>query len=75
MAQEAPVSPGAAQVWASARKMGVGTSYGQQSKLWFSLAEGIISEVYGPQIDMAHITDLQWSWRCQRVLEKRNSIW
>ncbi len=60
MAEEAPGAPGATHVWTSARKMGVGTSYGKKSKVWFSLVEGIISEVYWPQIDMAQITDLQF---------------
>ncbi|WP_163830851.1 glycoside hydrolase family 15 protein [Spartinivicinus ruber] len=51
--------PGNPHQWTSARKAGVGTAVNDQSKVWFSLVDGIVSEVYWPQIDMAQITDLQ----------------
>lgn len=59
-ATEALGTPGATPVWTSARKVGIGTAYGKDSKVWFSLADGIITEVYWPQIDMAQITDAQF---------------
>ncbi|MCX4027064.1 hypothetical protein H0A36_13650 [Endozoicomonas sp. SM1973] len=57
--KEAIGQPGSPHQWTSARKVGVGTSANDQSKVWFSLVDGIVSEVYWPQIDMAQITDLQ----------------
>ena len=67
MTTNPPVSPspsGAAPpalfshpTWASARKDMVGTSLGS-SRLWFTIAEGIVTEVYYPRIDIPQIKDL-----------------
>ena len=46
-------------VWTNARKVGVGTAVGKDSKVWFTLADGIVTEMYWPQVDMAQVTDLQ----------------
>lgn len=43
--------------WASARKDIVGNALGS-SRLWFTVAEGIVSEVYYPRIDIPQIKDL-----------------
>ncbi len=43
--------------WASARKDMVGASLGS-SRLWFTVAEGIVTEVYYPRIDIPQIKDL-----------------
>jgi glucoamylase len=43
--------------WSSARKDIVGTSLGS-SRLWFTVAEGILTEVYYPRIDIPQIKDL-----------------
>ncbi|MBU2711910.1 glycoside hydrolase family 15 protein [Zooshikella harenae] len=56
----APGTPGIDHHWSSASKTGIGTANSKQSKVWFSLVDGIVSEVYWPQIDMAQITDLQF---------------
>jgi glucoamylase len=58
-AAAAPNPPSTNHVWTTARKVGIGTSAGTDSKVWFSLANGIVTEVYWPQIDMAQVTDLQ----------------
>ena len=53
-------APQAAQshpTWASARKDMVGTSLGT-SRVWFTVAEGILTEVYYPRIDIPQIKDL-----------------
>ncbi|HVC01871.1 MAG TPA: glycoside hydrolase family 15 protein [Steroidobacteraceae bacterium] len=44
-------------VWACARKDLVGTSVGS-SRVWFTLAEGVVSEIYYPRIDIPQIRDL-----------------
>jgi glucoamylase len=43
--------------WASAQKDMVGASLGS-SRLWFTAAEGIVTEVYYPRIDIPQIKDL-----------------
>ena len=66
--------PGASSVWAYAGKTGIGTAYeeyfnekysdsgptGPISKVWFSLAQGIVTETAFGQIDQAQIKDLQF---------------
>lgn len=43
--------------WATAQKDMVGTSLGS-SRLWFTIAQGIVTEVYYPRIDIPQIKDL-----------------
>ncbi len=54
---KAPGSNNAHPTWASARKDMVGASLGS-SRLWFTIAEGIVTEVYYPRIDIPQIKDL-----------------
>lgn len=70
----APGAPGAASTWAYAGKNGIGTSYeaykdlkytdeavtGKVSKVWFSLAQGIITETMFGLIHEAQIKDMQF---------------
>ncbi|MGO9757415.1 MAG: glycoside hydrolase family 15 protein [Roseiarcus sp.] len=53
----APSAPFAHPTWASARKDMVGASLGS-SRLWFTVAEGVVTEVYYPRIDIPQIKDL-----------------
>lgn len=69
----APGAPGAAPVWAYSGKTGIGSSYeryvdgeyrhnadtGAVSKVWFSLAEGIVTETMFGLIHQAQIKDMQ----------------
>ena len=50
----APASRWSTPVWASARKDMVGTALGA-SRLWFSVAQGIVSEVYYPRIEIPQL--------------------
>lgn len=59
-AHQAPGAPGLPHHWTSARKVGIGTSYSPESKVWFSLVKGKLSEVYWPTIDTAQLTDMQF---------------
>ncbi|MHB1331659.1 MAG: glycoside hydrolase family 15 protein [Sulfuriferula sp.] len=43
--------------WSSARKDMTGTTLGA-SRLWFSVAQGIVSEVYYPRLDIPQLKDL-----------------
>lgn len=52
--------PGLPPNWSSASKQGIGTACNDKSKVWFTVAHGIITEVFYPTIDTANIKDLQF---------------
>jgi glucoamylase len=70
----APGAPGAASTWSYAGKTGIGTSYeqyaqgkysdqaatGPVSKVWFSLAQGIVTETMWGLIHQAQLRELQF---------------
>lgn len=51
--------PGLAPRWTQGSKDGVGTSYSADSRVWFTLWNGCITEVYYPTIDRPQVRDLQ----------------
>ena len=51
--------PGIAPRWAHGNKDGIGTAFSSDSPLWFTLAEGFVTEVYYPTIDSPQIRDVQ----------------
>ena len=53
----APAPEWSNPAWTSARKDMVGTALGA-SRLWFSVAQGIVSEVYYPRLDIPQLKDL-----------------
>ncbi len=53
-------APGIEPRWTRSDKQAVGTAYSASSRIWFTLAAGIISEVYYPTIDRPQIRDLQY---------------
>ncbi len=69
----APGAPGKASTWAFSGKQGIGTSYeayldgvhsesastGEVSKVWFSLAKGVLTETMYGMIHEAQLKDLQ----------------
>ena len=56
----APGHPGVTPTWSSSAKTGVGTALDRGSRVWFTLAEGIMTEVFFPQLDTAATRDLQF---------------
>jgi glucoamylase len=54
---KAPANAQRDPVWASARKDMVGTALGT-SRVWFTMAQGVVSEVYYPRIDIPQIRDI-----------------
>ncbi len=54
---QAPQAGSSQPAWACAGKDMVGTSLGS-SRLWFTVAQGIVTEVYYPRIDIPQIKDL-----------------
>ena len=57
---EAFGAPGMLPTWASARKQAVGTALSPRSHVWFTIAEGVLTEVYYPSVDCPNQRDLQF---------------
>ena len=45
--------------WATAAKNGFGTSVSLSSKVWFTLANGVMTEVFYPTVDLPNVQTLQ----------------
>src|SRR5262249_19025796 len=56
----APGAPGAASYSDLARKDCVGTAAGKGSKVWYTVAGGVLSDVYEPTIDNTDVSTLQY---------------
>ncbi|HET7872925.1 MAG TPA: glycoside hydrolase family 15 protein [Terriglobales bacterium] len=52
--------PGIAPTWSTSSKDGVGTAYATSSRSWFTVALGIVTEIYYPTIDKPQIRDAQF---------------
>ncbi len=52
--------PGIPPRWTHGSKDGVGTAYASSSRLWFTVWNGIVTEVYYPTVDRPQIRDLQY---------------
>jgi glucoamylase len=57
MSKNPPGHPGIKPHWTSSAKSGVGTSITSESRVWFSIAYGILDEIYHPFIDSATTRD------------------
>src|ERR1700753_3343140 len=55
----APGGPGVSPTWSRSDKDGVGTALSGASSLWYTVAGGIVTEVYYPDVDTPQIPDLQ----------------
>src|SRR5580658_3995051 len=55
---EAAGAPGAASYYDEARKDCVGTAADQSSKVWYTVADGTLSDVYAPTIDNTDVKSL-----------------
>ena len=55
----APGAPGLDAHWPSAAKNGFGTSNTPASKVWFTLNNGVMTEVYYPTLDVPNVQTLQ----------------
>ena len=56
----APGGPGAPSYFDLARKDCVGTAAGTGSKVWYTVAAGVLSDVYEPTIDNTNVSTLQY---------------
>src|SRR6185437_5593885 len=57
---EAFGGPGIDPRWTHGGKDGVGTAYAASSRIWFTLWNGIVTEVYYPYVDRPQVRDLQY---------------
>lgn len=57
---EAPGAPGIHSTWTTGAKQGLGTSASTNSKVWYTIQQGILGEVYYPQVDRPNVQDLQF---------------
>jgi glucan 1,4-alpha-glucosidase len=58
---DAPGAPGALATWTTGAKEGLGTSTTPQSKVWFTLTGGTLSEVYYPNATTPNVRELQFA--------------
>jgi glucoamylase len=59
-ASPAPGAPGEAAVWTEADKDGYGTATTLRSKVWHTLDDGVLTEVYFPDLGTPSVRDLQF---------------
>ena len=73
----APGGPGIEPRWTAGAKDAVGTAYAVSNRIWFTLANGINTEIYYPTIDMPQVRDLQYMISDGQTFfhdERRNTI-
>lgn len=70
----APGAPGAQSSWTTGAKQGLGTSTSTRSKVWFTLTQGEMSEVYYPRVDVANVRDLQLVVTDGRTFSDREEV-
>ena len=52
--------PGVGASWTTGNKLAVGASADKTSKVWFTVANGITSEVFYPRLDVPNMQDMQY---------------
>lgn len=52
--------PGVSPTWTNSNKDGIGTAYATSSRIWFTLAQGILTEIYWPYIDRPQVRDAEF---------------
>ena len=55
-----PGAPGAPATWTNGDKDGVGTALSRDSKVWYTLTGGTLSETYYPAADTPNVRELQF---------------
>ena len=56
----APGGPGLPPRWTRGAKEAVGTAYSSSSRVWYTIAAGVLTEIFYPTIDTPQIRDLQF---------------
>ena len=52
--------PGVAAAWTTGNKLAVGTSANTTSRVWFTVAKGVTTEVFYPRLDVPNMQDMQY---------------
>src|SRR4051794_14312317 len=58
--QAAPAGPGTVSHFGLARKDCVGTAANRGSKVWYTVAGGVLSDVYSPTVDNTNVETMQF---------------
>src|SRR5436190_14854664 len=69
----APGAPGAPAIWTPANKTGFGTSTTTTSKVWHTLQDGKLTEVYYPDLGTPSVRDLQFIVSDGKTFAERES--
>ncbi len=59
-AMQAPGGPGATPAWGPGHKQGFGTAPSRESRVWFTIADGALSEVFHPTVDQPLLHQLRF---------------
>lgn len=59
-AGDAPGAPGGGSSWTTGDKVSLGTATATASKVWFTVAKGVASEVFYPRTDVPDVQDMQY---------------
>lgn len=59
--QVAPGGPGEIPTWTPGSKEAIGTSTTLESRVWFTLQGGVLTEVYYPRLDVADVRSLEFA--------------
>ena len=69
----APGAPGANAIWTPANKVGFGTSTTTGSKVWHTVSDGKLTEVYYPDLGTPSVRDLQFIVSDGKTFAERES--
>src|SRR3954464_11019745 len=69
----APGAPGAPAIWTPANKTGFGTSTTTTSKVWHTLQDGKLTEVFYPNLGTPSVRDLQFIVSDGKTFPERES--
>jgi glucoamylase len=72
-AATAPGAPGERALWTAADKDGFGTAHSTKSKVWHTLNNGELTEVYYPRLDTPALRDLQFVVSDGRTFAERET--
>jgi glucoamylase len=72
-AAQAPGAPGAVANWTAGDKTGFGTARGVDSRVWYTLQGGELSEVYAPDLGTPSFRDLQFAVTDSRTFTERET--
>jgi glucan 1,4-alpha-glucosidase len=69
----APGAPGNDATWTTGAKQGIGTAASTSSKVWYTLSEGTLGEIYYPRVDVANSRSLELIVTDNRTFADRES--